>query len=119
MATGQLSITPRAFQATSGDDWRLGFTLWEAGSAKNVSAATAIQAALRTTSGETAIAATAQSAGTTGASWATGIVVAAFTASQTASLPAGDYQLEVEVTIGGVRTTWPLAAVSVQIGVIP
>lgn len=119
MATGQLAITPRAAQATSGDDWRLGLTLWEAGLVKNVSAATAIQAALRTTAGDTAIAATAQSSATTGAAWGTGIVVAAFAAAATAVLPAGEYLLEIEVTLGGVRTTWPLVPVTVTRGVIP
>ncbi len=117
MAKGQLSITPRVAAATVGDDWALGFTLYDGGTVKNVSSAT-ISAALQTNAGATAIAATALSSSATGAAWATGVVVAGFTAAQTAALSDGDYFLEIEVTLSGAKTTWPLVPVSVQAGVI-
>ncbi len=113
MALGQLAITPRYANATSGDDWRLAFTLWDGGSVKNVSAAT-IRAGVQDLGGNLLVDATAQSISTTGASWSTGVVVIALTSASTSALQPGQYAIEIEVTLSGVITTFPLIPLIVQ-----
>jgi hypothetical protein len=120
MAQGLLKITPRELCATVGDTWAHKVTLWEDGAVKDVSAATDISVALQDHTGSAVISATACSSGATGASWSTGVVVLPFTATQTAALAtrSDNYRLELQVTIGGAKMTWPMPMVRVQNGVI-
>lgn len=119
MAKGQLAITPRKSEATIGDDWAQAFTLWDDGAAKNVSTATDISAAVVDLAGKTVISGTACSSGATGAAWATGVVVLPFTATQTAAIGlANQYFIEIQVTLGGAKTTWPRVPVDVQSGAV-
>ncbi len=118
MAQGQLAITPRHAGATAGDDWAHAFTLWDNGAAKNVSAATDVSAAVQNMAGVSVISATACSSGAAGAAWATGVVVLPFTAAQTLALIRNQYRLEIQVTLAGAKTTWPLVPVEVQTGII-
>jgi predicted RecA/RadA family phage recombinase len=116
MALGFLTTAPESFSATAGDDWRLQVTLRDNGTAKDLSTAT-VSAALVDLGDEVAIAETAQSSGTTGATWASGVVVVAFDDAATDSLAAGSYRLKVQAIIGGVKTTWPDIAITVQSGI--
>lgn len=116
MAVGQLALTPHEHRATAGDDWRLGVTLWSNGAAADVHLCT-INAALRDANGYLVVASIAQSSGTTGASWASGVVVVAFPASATGALLRDcEYYLEIQVTDGsGLKTTWPWIPVLVHV----
>lgn len=116
MALGQLALTPHEHRAVAGDDWRLGVTLWENGAVFDASGAT-IKAALRDGNGFLALDAVAQSSSTTGATWASGVVVAAFPAATTAAVGReAEYYLELQVTTsGGLKKTWPWLPVLVTI----
>lgn len=92
---------------TRNDDIRLSTTLKENGSAKNVSAATNITAAIVSTDGNTQYAQSAAlSSGETGADWANGIVVVVIPAASTGTLPKGQVTLEIQVTLSSEKTTW-------------
>jgi hypothetical protein len=126
MAQGRLSSTPRSLLATVGDDWAHKITLYEDGVLKDVSSASDISVALQDHGGWQVIAPTACASGATGAAWATGVVVLPFTAATTvlawrASTLSrqNEYLLELQVTLGGLRETWPLIPVLVQNGIIP
>lgn len=104
---------------TAGDDVRVTATLTKDGASYDASGAT-IYAAITDAKGATTyVGATAQSSGTTGADWASGVVVCAFGASTTGALPYGRCYLEIQVAKGGVTTTWPLIQLWSQRGVIP
>ena len=99
---------------TSGDDIQIKAILTTFdGAVADVSAAT-ITAALQDTNGNQLIASTAQSSGTAGADWANGVVIVVFADTLTGSLEAGPAYLQIQVTISGTRTTWPLALVQIQ-----
>jgi len=98
---------------TPGDDLAIVSDLYESGALANLSAAT-ISACIQDGSGRRIIAPTAQSSATTGAAWATGRVVCAFSAALSVSLRVGSAWLEINVTRAGKRTTWPLIALDVQ-----
>lgn len=118
MALGQLAITPGYARATAGDDWAHVFTLWDNGAVKNVATASAISAAIQNMAGAVVVAETACASGATGAAWSTGQVALPFSASQTSGLIRNQYRIELQVTLGGVKTTWPLVPVEVQTGTI-
>ena len=106
MASGLLAITPREVAATAGDDWtHLRVTVWEDGAAKDVSAATAISAAVKDNGGNEIIADTACASGATGASWSTGIIALPFLAADT-DIAANQYVLEIQATLSGKVRTW-------------
>jgi len=103
---------------TASDDIVVTAYLSSGGSDVNCSAST-IKAALQNGKGSTLIAGTAQSSATTGAAWATGVVVVVFPRTITAGLCVGDAYLEIEeTTSAGIRRTYPLVALEVQVGVI-
>jgi hypothetical protein len=118
MAQGRLSSTPRSLLATVGDDWAHKVTLYEDGVLKDVSSATAISAALQDHGGYTILASAACSSVATGAAWATGVVVLPFLAANTSAARPNEYLLEIQVTIGGLKQTWPLIPLMVQNGII-
>lgn len=119
MAKGQLAITPRKSEATTGDDWSQAFTLWDDGAVKNVSSATAISAAVVDLAGNQIIGDTACSSGASGAAWTTGVVVLPFTATQTAAISrASQFYIEIQTTIAGAKTTWPRIPVDVALGTV-
>lgn len=113
MALGQLAITPKAHSAFAGNDWRLGVTLWENGIVSDVSTST-ITAAIRDGNGYLLVQ-TAQSPSTSGAAWASGVVVLAFAATDTTQfLYDVEYYVEIRVTASdGTKKTWPLLPVIV------
>lgn len=105
----------------TGDDWAITTTLKKDGSAYNVSGATISAAVVSLNRKEPiqAIAATAQSSGTTGANWANGVVVSKFPASATALVTTyGTLYLEIQVTLGGEKETWPRLPITVNKGFI-
>lgn len=102
---------------TPGDDIAITRDLYEDGVLVNLTGAT-INAALQNARGQQYIATTLQSSSTSGASWATGRVVVAFTAAQSIALNRGDAWLEIEVIRSGKKKTWPLFLIEVQQGSI-
>jgi len=56
--------------------------------------------------------------GATGADWANGIVIAPFVSAATAVLTPQRGYLEMQVTIGGKKTTWPRTIVDIKAGTI-
>lgn len=105
----------------TGDDWAITTTLKKDGSAYDVSSATISAAVVSLNRKEPIemIAATAQSSGTTGADWTNGVVVSKFAAAATALVTAyGTLYLEVQVTIGGEKETWPRLPITVNKGFI-
>ncbi len=115
MAKGQLATTPRYARATVGDDWALGFTLWDNGAVKDVSAAT-IDAAILDQAGNEIISDTALLSTATGATWASGAVIVNIPSATTLALAPGEYRLVIQTTIAGNKTTWPFIPVEVQKG---
>lgn len=114
MAIGQLAVTPKRAMVSEGDDWCLGFTLWDNGAVKDVSGGT-IKAAVQGLNGQVIIESVTQSSATTGAAWATGIVVIIIDADDTDTILPSEYRLEIEYTsAAGKRTTWPLIPIEVQ-----
>lgn len=117
MALGQLALTPHEHRAVAGDDWRLGVNLWENGAVFDASGGT-IKAALRDGNGFLVLDPVTQSSSTTGATWATGIVVVAFPAASTSAVAReAEYYLELQFTstVGGLKKTWPWLPVLVSV----
>lgn len=83
-------------QITQGEDRTPTITLKNDGAAVNVASATAITVSLVNQAGAAALT-VAASAGTAGASWATGVVAFVLTAAQTAALVPGPYTVQVKV----------------------
>ena len=102
---------------TTGDDLALALTLLENGVPANLSSAT-IKAAIQDGNGRLIVPVAVQSSSAAGASWSAGIVVCEFTAANAAGLQFGDVFLEIEVTRGVKKTTWPLEKYQVQRGAI-
>ncbi len=117
MAKGQLAVTPAIARVTAGDDWLIGFTLWDNGAVAVLTGAT-IAAAVRDRSGNAVIAAVTQSSATTGATWAGGVVIIAIPSASTDVLTGTEYFLEIQATMSGAKTTWPLIALAVTQDVI-
>lgn len=113
MPLGQLTVTPRQAQATAGDDWVMGFTLWESGKPKDLTGAS-ISVDVRTLGQMPIISAVSQSSASTGADWASGRVTVVIPSASTGSLFRNDYFLEIEVQLAGLTTTWPLIPVSCE-----
>lgn len=102
------------------DDWDITVTLKKDGAAYDVSTATDISAAVVSDDGTnptTIIAATSMSAVATGADWANGVVVCEFAAANTDVSPQNAF-LEIQVTLGGKKTTWPRNNVVIKKGTI-
>lgn len=106
----------------TGDDIDMTISLQDAdGAAVNVSAATEVKVALVNTGHTSALAGpyTATSA-TSGASWATGVVVVRVPSADSALVTSAVALVEVQVVLAGVKTTYfGTAAVSIVRGVIP
>jgi hypothetical protein len=103
---------------TTGDDVLVTVTLYDNGAPVNVTAGS-ISACIQDGLGNQLVTSTAQSSGTAGASFSTGVVVCYFPASICGSLRRGDAWLEVQWTNGsGIKRTWPLIALEVQQGSI-
>lgn len=102
---------------TSGDDLSITVTLYEGGVVYDASGKT-VYAAFTDGRGRQIIGQTIQSAGTTGAAWGTGVIVCVFTAQQALALDRNSYFLEIQVVAGGLKSTWPLIPLEVQVGVI-
>ena len=112
-----MSVVPEFF---TGDDWDISVTLNKDGAAYDVSAATAIEASIVSDDGtnpSTLIAAVTLSAGATGADWANGVVVAEFPAAST-DIDLGSRYIEIQVTLGGKKSTWPRNNIVVKKGTI-
>lgn len=104
----------------TGDDWDILVTLKVDKVAYDVSAATAISAAIVSTDDSTVtelISATAQS-NTGDADWANGIVSCVFAAANTAITTYGRAYLEVQVTLSGAKQTWPRQLIDIKKGII-
>lgn len=102
------------------DDWDIAITLNKDGSPFDVSTATDISAAIVDSDGnnpQTVVAAVSLSAGATGADWANGVVVAEFAAANTDVTPQNAY-IEVQVTLGGKKSTWPRNNIVIKKGTI-
>ena len=105
----------------TGDDWDIVVTLKKDGVAYDVSTATAIQAAVVSDDGTaptTIVSAVTLDSGATGANWAKGVVIVEIPAATTASLTSQRAFVEIQVTIGGKKSTWPRQAVDVKVGTI-
>jgi hypothetical protein len=106
MALGQHTVQPSAHRATAGDDWRLGVTLYDGGAAFDASGAS-INAYVLDRDRERVLGPVAQSSNTTGADWATGVVVVAVAAALTEGVAAADdLVVELQVTKSGVQRSW-------------
>lgn len=109
MALGQYSTAPRSHTAVAGDDWRLGVTLYDNGSAFAMTGAT-VNAYVYDRNGMRIAGPVSQSSGTTGADWANGVLVVAIPAATSDDcLPADDLELRINVILSGVIRTWVLA----------
>ena len=109
-------------QLFTGDDWSLSVTLERDGVAFNASTATDISAAVVSGADQHAcvlIAARSMDSGAAGADWSTGVVILDFPASVTSGVSEyGARYIEIQVTIGGKKTTWPRLAVLINKGLI-
>lgn len=104
----------------TGDDWDISITLNKDGAAYDVSTATDISAAVVSDNGiapTTIIAAATQSSVATGADWANGVVVVEIPNASTDVTPQNAY-LEIQVTLGGKKTTWPRNNIVIKKGTI-
>lgn len=103
----------------TGDDFLVPVTLTIDDAAFDMSGATSVLA--RVVSADHAQALTAevaQSSGASGASWSAALVVVAFAAADTAAISAtGLANIEIQVTLGGKKSTWfvPIEIVRGQI----
>lgn len=105
----------------TGDDWDIIITLKRDGAVYNVSTASAISAALVSDDGpapSTVVAAVSCSSGTSGADWANGVVVIEIPNATTAALTAQRAYVEIQVTIGGKKKTWPRQVIDIKKGVV-
>ena len=105
----------------TGDDWICSVTLKRNGVAQDVSLATDISAAVVSSDDQNVteiIGATTQSSGTAGADWANGVVVVKFPAASTSVTEYGQRYIEIQVTIGGDKESWPRQAFLVKKGII-
>lgn len=99
---------------TIGDDFSRAVTIKSGDplSAKDISTATEVKAALVSTDYQTLyISAVTISSGDSGNDWSNGIVKVKFTAAQTADLTTyftekGKARLEIQITIDGLKSTW-------------
>lgn len=110
--------TPELFTA---DDWVVSVTLERDGVAADVSAATSIDAAITDTNDANAsiiVPQVSASAVEAGADWANGVVVLVFPAASTGITHYGAAYVEVQVTNGGRKQTWPRVKVQVRKGTI-
>lgn len=104
----------------TGDDWNELVTLKVDGVAYNFSTATEVSVALVSTDDDNAtalIAATAQ-ADSGDADWTNGIVACVFPRASTGISSYGRFYLEIQVTLGGAKRTWPRQAIEVRKGVV-
>jgi len=105
----------------TGDDWDIVVTLKKDGVAFDVSTATAIQAAVVSDDGTaptTIVSAVTLDSGATGASWATGVVVIEIPAATTGALTSQRAYVEIQVTLGGKKSTWPRQPIDIKVGTI-
>lgn len=105
----------------TGDDWDITMTLTKDRAAYDVSTATEIKASVvdsDSISPSTLIAAVTLDSGATGANWASGIVVIEIPNASTGSVATGTAYIEVQVTIGGKKQTWPRQQITIKAGTI-
>jgi hypothetical protein len=105
----------------TGDDWDIAVTLKKDGSPFDVSTATAIEAAIVSTDDrgvEVLVPAVTLDSGATGADWANGVVVVEIPSASTGSLSSGAAYIEIQVTMGGKKSTWPRNKLTVKKGTI-
>ena len=95
------------------DDWDISVTLKTDGTAEDVSGASEIKAAIIGPSGVAAGPYTL-SAGAAGADWLNGVVIVEVPSADTANIPSGGYELEIQVTTAGKKKTWPRIGISVE-----
>ncbi len=114
---GLVSICPPRIDAVAGDDWWFSFSLYEDGSALDVSSAI-IQASVRDLTDRLAIGPIAQSSSSTGAAWSTGLVIVNIPRANTIGLTKMQYFLEINVYMNGRQHTWPYVPVEVTIATI-
>ena len=104
---------------TRSDDVSLPVTLRRDGATLDISTATDVTAALTSREGTpTSYVQASQSSGTPGADWTKSLVVLVFAAATTGSLPNAGIRLEIQVTLGGKKTTWYTDAIQSRIGAI-
>lgn len=105
----------------TGDDWEISVTLKRSGVVYDVSTATDISAAIVSSNDDsvtTVIAAISQSALAAGANWGAGVVVVEIPAASTGITDYGQKYIEIQVTIGGKKITWPRIPITVKKGII-
>lgn len=104
----------------TGDDWDITVTLKKDGVAYDVSTATDISASIVDSDGiapNTVISAVTCDSGATGANWASGVVVVEIPNGSTNVTPQNAY-LEIQVTLGGKKSTWPRNNIVIKKGTI-
>jgi hypothetical protein len=104
----------------TGDDWDILITLNRNGTPQDVSGASSIDASIVSSDDDnvtTLIAAVSLNSGATGADWSNGVVLAEFPAAST-GVATGIAYVELQVTEGGKKTTWPRQAIIVKTGTI-
>jgi len=103
------------------DDWDIEYTVKKDGAAYDVSAATNISASVVDSDGidpQTVIAAVTCDSGATGADWANGVVIIEIPAASTGVTTLGQVFIELQVTLGGKKQTWPRKAIIIKKGTI-
>jgi len=107
----------------TGDDWTMNATLKQNGALYDASAATAIEAAVvyqQKNSDPTQEISTTSQLGNAGEDLANGLIVVKFPSASTANVTKYDQDLliEIQVTNGGEKITWPRKLFNVQKGTI-
>ena len=104
----------------SGDDWDIIFNLQKDGVAFDASTATEIKAAIVDSDGaapSTIISEVVLDSGATGANWSSGILIIEIPNAST-NVSAQRAYVEVQVTIGGKKQTWPRRPFDIKTGTI-
>jgi len=105
----------------TGDDWNISITLKKDGAAYNVSTASEILASVVSddqNAPSTIVGAVACSSGTTGADWTNGLVVIEVPNATTSPLTAREAWVEIQITLGSKKTTWPRQKILIKKGTI-
>lgn len=105
----------------TGDDWVVSTTLMTDDQIEDVSSATSIDAAVVSTDDDDSsllVGPVSLSASEPGADWANGIVVAVFPSADTGIDRYGSAFIELQVTEGGYKTTWPRIKIRVKKGLV-
>ena len=103
----------------TGDDWAIPLTIKKNGLALDISTATitACVGFVEGRVGQPLTPSVAQSSGAAGADWATGQLVVEFPLATTGTIKRyGALFIEITITLGGVRKTWPRYTIEVYKG---